>query len=116
VDVDLGQDVVKDQVLELLFIADIVVDRAGDDPQAGGQAAHGQGLDAVVRDDRQRLGDHPLAGEPGAAVLVVDGRVEPQRVCPAVGRSCAGCGRCSRVGSRPLPLVHAASLNVGLDR
>ena len=74
-DVDLGQDVVKYQVLELLLVADVMVDGARDDPQAGGQAAHGQGLDAVVRDDRQRLGDHPLAGEPGAAVLVVDGRV-----------------------------------------
>jgi hypothetical protein len=25
------------------------------------------------------LGDHPLAGEPGTTVLIVDGRVEPQR-------------------------------------
>jgi hypothetical protein len=79
VEVDLGQDVVKDQVLELLFVADVVVQGAGDDPQAGGQAAHGQGLGAVLGDDRQCLGDHALAGELGAAVLVVHGGVEPQR-------------------------------------
>ena len=78
-EVDLGQDAVKDQVLELLFVAEVVVEGAGDDPQAGGQAAHGQGLDAVLGDDRQRLGDHALAGELGAAVGVVDGCVEPER-------------------------------------
>src|SRR5829696_4408110 len=79
VDVDLGQDAVKDQVLELLLVADVVVQGAGDDPQAGGQAAHGQGLGAVVGDDRQRLFDDSFAGELGAAVLVVHGGVEPQR-------------------------------------
>ena len=79
VEVDLGQDAVKDQALELLLVADVVVEGAGDHPQAGGQAAHGQGLGAVLGDDRQRLGDHPLAGEPGAAVLVVHGGVEPER-------------------------------------
>jgi hypothetical protein len=57
----------------------MVIERAGDDPQAGGQAAHGQGLDAVVGDDRQRLFDDAFAGELGAAVLVVAGRAKPQR-------------------------------------
>ena len=38
VEVDLGQDAVKEQVLELLFVADVVVEGAGDDAQAGGQA------------------------------------------------------------------------------
>ena len=79
VEVDLGQDAVKDQVLELLLVADVMVEGAGDDPKAGGQAAHGQGLRAVVGDDRQRLGDHPLAGEPGTTVMIVAGRVKPQR-------------------------------------
>ena len=79
VEVDLGQDAVEEQILELLFVADVVVEGAGDDPQAGGQAAHGQGLGAVVGDDRQRLVDDAFAGELGAAVLVVDGRAEPQR-------------------------------------
>ena len=78
-EVDLGQDAVKDQVLELLFVADVVVEGAGDDAQAGGQGAHGHGLDAVLGDDRQRLGNHPLAGELGAAVGVVDGCVKPER-------------------------------------
>jgi hypothetical protein len=78
-EVDLAQDAVKEQILELLFVAHVMVEGAGDDPQAGGQAAHGERLDAVLGDDRQRLGDHPLAGEPGAAVLVVGGWVEPQR-------------------------------------
>ena len=32
-DVDLGQDAVKDQVLELLFVADVVVEGARDDPR-----------------------------------------------------------------------------------
>jgi hypothetical protein len=79
VEVDLGQDAVKEQVLELLLAADVAVDRGGDNSQAGGQAAHGQGMDAVLGDHRQRLGDHPLTGEPGAAVLVVGGWVEPRR-------------------------------------
>jgi hypothetical protein len=79
VEVDLGQDAVKEQVLELLFVADMVVQGAGDDAQAGGQAAHGQGLGAVVGDDRQRLFDNAFAGQLRAAVLVVAGRAKPQR-------------------------------------
>jgi hypothetical protein len=67
--VDLGQHGVQDQVLEALFVADMVVQGPGDDPQAGGQAAHGQGLEAVVGDDGQGLGDHLVAAELGAAVL-----------------------------------------------
>ena len=111
-DVDLGQDVVQDQVLELLFVADVVVQGAGDDPQAGGQAAHGQGVDAVLGDDRERLGDHPFTGELVAAVLVLDRRVKPQRADGTIGRSC----RCSRV-SGPMPLRHVApSLNDDPDR
>jgi Hsp20/alpha crystallin family len=77
--VNLGQDAVKDQVVELLLVADVVVDRAGGDSQAGGQAAHGQGLGAVLGDDRQGLGDHALAGELGAAVLVVGGTIQGER-------------------------------------
>ena len=121
VDVDLGQDAVKEQVLEPLFVADVVVEGAGDDPQAGGQAAHGQGFDAVLGDDCQRLCDHPLAGEPGTAVLVVGGRVEPQRACGPVARSCAGgCGcplvpRClGSLGHAP-PLICSGFLNGDLD-
>jgi hypothetical protein len=79
VEVDLGQHAVEEQVVKLLFVADMVVQRAGDHPQAGGQAAHGQGLDAVFCDDCQRLGDHALSGELGAAVLAVHGGVEPER-------------------------------------
>ena len=78
-DVDLGQDAVEDQVVKLLFVADVVVEGAGDDPQAGGQAAHGEGVGAVVGDDRQRLFDDAFAGERGAAVLVLGGRAKPQR-------------------------------------
>jgi hypothetical protein len=77
--VDLGEHAVKDQVLELFLVAHVVVERAWDHSQAGGQAAHGQRLDALLGDDRQRLGHHALAGELGTAVLVVGGRVEPQR-------------------------------------
>jgi hypothetical protein len=77
--VDLGEHGVKDQVVELLLVADVVVERAGDHPQARGQGAHGQRLDAVLGDDGERLGDHALAGEWGAAVLGGHGRVEPQR-------------------------------------
>jgi hypothetical protein len=79
VEVDLGQDTVEEQVLELLFVADMVIEGARDDPEAGGQAAHGQSLRAVLGDDRQRLFDDPFAGELGAAVLVVAGRAKPQR-------------------------------------
>jgi hypothetical protein len=79
VEVDLGQHVVKDQVMELLFVADVMVEGAGDDPEAVGQAAHGQGLGAVVGDDRQRLFDDAFTGKPVTAVLVVGGRAKPQR-------------------------------------
>ena len=87
VEVDLGQDAVKDQVLELLFVADVVIERAGDDPQAAGQGAHGQGLGAVVGDDRQRLFDDALAGELGAAVLVLGGRQTGEGDRPSVAGS-----------------------------
>jgi hypothetical protein len=120
VDVDLGQDAVKEQVLELLLVADVVVERAGDDPQARGQAAHGQGLDALLGDDRERLGDHLLAGELGAAVLVVGGRVKPQRGCPLLACGLGGRCRCPVVGCGPLPLLHlypsVDRLNDDLDR
>ena len=79
VEVNLGQDTVENQVLELLFVADVVVEGAGDDPQAGGQAAHGQGVGAVMGDDRQRLFDNAFTGKPVTAVLVVGGRAKPQR-------------------------------------
>jgi hypothetical protein len=52
VEVDLGQDAVKDQVMQLLLVADVVVQGARDHPQVRGQAAHSQGLGAVVGDDR----------------------------------------------------------------
>jgi hypothetical protein len=117
VDVHLGQDAVEQQVVELLLVADVAVEGAGDDPQARGQAAHGEGLDALVGDDRQGLGDHALAGELGTAVLVDGGRVEPQRGCLPVGRRRAGRRRCSGGGSGPLPLLHArSSVNADLDR
>jgi hypothetical protein len=78
-EVNLGQDAVEEQVLELLFVADVVIEGAGDDPQAGGQAAHGQGVGAVMGDDRQRLFDNAFTGKPVTAVLVVAGRAKPQR-------------------------------------
>ena len=116
VDVDLGQDVVKYQVLELLLVADVMVDGARTTPRRAARLrmvrawtpsfAMTVSASATTRSRVSR----------GTTVLIVDGRVKPQRARPVVGRSCAGCGRCSRVGSRPLPLVHAASLNVGLDR
>jgi hypothetical protein len=96
VDVDLGQDAVKEQVLELLFVADVVVERAGDYAQARGQAAHGEGLDALLGDDREDLGDHLLAGELGAAVLVVGWAGQTTARMPPAGL---------RAG-RTLPLPH----------
>ena len=117
-EVDLGQDAVEQQVLELLFVADVVVEGAGDDAQAGGQAAHGQGLDAVVGDDRQRFGDDPLAGELGAAVLVVDGW---RRTTATVIRQRPRAGRILPVRAcwvRPAVRRYPsfwASLNVDLD-
>jgi hypothetical protein len=105
VEVDLGQDAVKEQVLELLLVADVVVEGAGDHAQAGGQAAHGQGLDAVLGDDRQCFGDDPLAGELGAAVGIVDGGLnhsdrDPPSVAGALDAAVArllgaACCRCS---------------------
>ena len=105
VDVNLGQDVVKDQVLELLLVADMMVDGTGDDPQAGGQAAHGQGLDTVLGDGRKGLGDHPLAGQPGRrSWLSVGGSNHSARTLPSVAAAAdaavarvwgAGCCRCA---------------------
>jgi hypothetical protein len=115
-DVDFGQHVVEDQVVKLLLVANVMIEGAGNDLEAGGQAAHGEGLDAVVGDDREGLGDHPLTGELVAAVLVVDGRVEPQRRRSSIdGWAGDRRRRPPLVGCRPLPLVHARSLGVDLD-
>jgi hypothetical protein len=115
--VDLGQHVVEDQVVQLLLVADVMVEGAGNDLEAGGQAAHGEGLDAVVGDDREGLGDHPFAGELVAAVMVDDGRVEPQRRRRSSIDGGAGYRRPRPplVGGRPVPLVHARSLGIDLD-
>jgi hypothetical protein len=76
------------QVLELLLVADVVLERAGDDPQTCGQGAHGQRLDTVFGDDGECLGDHALAGEWEAAF-----------VAPLLGAGVA------RSGMLPLPDV-----------
>src|SRR6266508_3768286 len=68
---------VEDQVLELLLAAHVAVERARDHPEAGGQVAHGQRLDALFGDDRQGLGEHALARERLASVLVAHGAGEP---------------------------------------
>jgi hypothetical protein len=105
--VDLGQDAVQQQILELFLIPDVVVEGAGDDPEAGGQAAHGEGLGAVLGDDRQRLGDDALAGELGTAVLVVHRRAEPERARLPVGRGRTGRCRCALVGRCLGSVLHA---------
>jgi hypothetical protein len=100
-----------------LLVADVVVEGAGDHSQAGGQAAHGERLDAVLGDDREGLGDHSVASQLVAAVRVVDGWVEPQRRRSSVGPR-PGEGHRRRplvVGCRPLSLFHVGSLDVDLD-
>jgi hypothetical protein len=69
------------------------------------QATHGQSLNAVLGDGRQGLGDHPIAGEPGTAVLAVGGRVEPQRARPSVSRGLARWCGCPPIGGGPPPPI-----------
>jgi hypothetical protein len=105
VDVHFGQNAVKDQILELLLVADMAVDGARDDLQAGAQAAHGQGFDAVLSNDRQRFFDDAFAGELAATVLIIAGRVEPEGACPSVGCDRVG-GSCRwRSGCGPLRFI-----------
>ena len=106
-EVDLGQDAVKDQVLELLFVADVVVEGAGDDPQAGGQAAHGQGLDAVLGDDRQRLGDHRWRVSWGRRSWSSMGASNQSERDPPSVAGAPDAARCALVGRCLGPLLHA---------
>jgi HSP20 family protein len=83
--VDLGQDPVHDEVAELFLAAHVPVQRGGDHAEAGGQGAHAQGGGAVGADDRERLGDHPLAGERTAGSLIGVGGAEPQQLRARIG-------------------------------
>ena len=57
----------------------MAVQRAGDHAKAGGEGAHAEGVYAVGADDRQSLGDDPLASQGTAAGLIVVRGGEPQR-------------------------------------
>ena len=61
--VDLGQHPVHDEVAELLLAAHVAVQRAGNDAEAGSEGAHAEGVHALSADDREGLGDDPLAGQ-----------------------------------------------------
>ena len=79
--VDLGQHPVEDEVVELLLVAHVAVQRRGNHSQTGGEGAHAQRVHAVGADDREGLGDDPLAGQRAAAALVFAGwGDEPERV------------------------------------
>ena len=67
--VDLGQYPVGDEVEELLLAAHVPVQRGRDHAKAGGEGAHAQGGRAVGADDRERLGDYPLAGQRAAGAV-----------------------------------------------
>jgi hypothetical protein len=60
--VDLGEHGVEDKIVELFLAADVAVQRAGNHAEAAGEAAHAEGLRAIGADDREGLGDDPLAG------------------------------------------------------
>ena len=75
--VDLGQHPVRDEVAELLLAAHVPVQSAGDDAEAGGEAAHAQGIHAVGGNDGEGLGDDSFAGQRTAAALLAIGWAEP---------------------------------------
>src|ERR1700733_323919 len=77
--VDLGQHPVHDEVTKLFLAAHVPVQGPGDHSQAGSEAAHAQGVDAVGGDGREGLGNDPFAGQRTAA-LIAAGGTEPQRV------------------------------------
>jgi hypothetical protein len=110
--VDLGEDAVKDQVLELLLVAHVAVERARDHPKAGGQDAHGQRPHALLGDDGERLGDHAVAGEWGWRSPSGVGGLN-HSVCDSRWWSVGSSG-----GAFPLVQVHAPMftlLNIILD-
>src|SRR5580698_1614626 len=72
----------------------VPVQGPGDHTQAGSEAAHAQGVDAVGGDGREGLGNDPFAGQRTAA-LIAAGGTEPQRVRSRI-RNCV-CGW-SRLG------------------
>ena len=87
--VDLGQNRVEDEVVELLLVAHVAVQRAGNHSQTRGEGAHAERIHAVGADDREGLGDDPLAGQRASGALVLDDRgdePEPLRVRLRGGR------------------------------
>jgi hypothetical protein len=78
--VDLGQHSVQDEIVELLHVAYVAVQRRGNDLETGGQCAHAQRVHAVGGDDGKRLGNQAFAGQGAAPVLVDHRRGEPQLV------------------------------------
>jgi hypothetical protein len=76
--VDLGQHSIEDEVVELLFVAHVAVQRSGYHSETCGQGAHGQRVHAVGADDRESLGDHVFAGKCAATALVAGWGDEPQ--------------------------------------
>jgi hypothetical protein len=79
---------------------------SGDGLETGGQITHGQGLNAVLGNDRQRFSDDAFAGELAGAILIIVGRFEPEGTCPPAGYERAGRGRCWCTGYDPLALLH----------
>jgi hypothetical protein len=76
--VDLGEHAVKDQILELLLVADVMVERAGDNPQ---RAARVRMVNAWTPSWAMTVSASATTRSRvswGAAVLVVHGGVEPQ--------------------------------------
>jgi hypothetical protein len=86
--VDLGQDAIKDEIVQLVLAGDVAVQRGGDHAEAGGEGAHAQGGSAVGADDRQGFGDDAVAGERAAAALLTAWGVEPQRAGARVVACC----------------------------
>ena len=97
--VDLGKHSVEDKVIELFLAADVAVQRPGNHAEAAAEGAHAEGLRAICADDREGLGDDPLAGERAAAAVPVVWRVEPERarVCVFGWLTCHACLRPSHI-------------------
>jgi hypothetical protein len=77
--VDLGEDAVNDQVLELLLVTYVAVERAGDHSKARGQGAHSECFEALLGDQRECLGHHALPSERAAQLLIGARSAKPQR-------------------------------------
>jgi hypothetical protein len=76
--VNLGKHPVYHEVTQLILVAHVTVQGAGNHAQADGEAAHAEGVQTVGADDCEGFSHHPLAGKRATRACLAVGWAEPQ--------------------------------------